>query len=118
PTGKTQSNSAGPNEYVLESSTSKGNLQSTNPEMIGKPDLPANSDRDKFTTIRHKIDQILTRLETRMHRSEKVATLQKVIDFKSNHPFFKVAMQPSYIYGSHLDFPHDFARRHLKNKSK
>ncbi|POO02674.1 B3 DNA binding domain containing protein, partial [Trema orientale] len=53
-----------------------------------------------------------------MHRSEKVATLQKVIDFKSNHPFFKVAMQPSYIYGSHLDFPHDFARRHLKNKLK
>ncbi|PON54057.1 B3 DNA binding domain containing protein [Parasponia andersonii] len=102
PTGKTQSNSAGPNECELER----------------KPDLLPNSDKDKSTSTTYEIDEIIRHMETHMYRSEKVATLQKAIDFKSTRPFFKVIMQPSYIYGSHLDFPHDFAKRHLNNKSK
>ncbi|POO02683.1 B3 DNA binding domain containing protein, partial [Trema orientale] len=96
PTDKTQSNSAGPSECLRENSRSKGNLQSSKAEIIGKPDSPSKIDRDKFTTRSQKTDEILVRMRTQVYRSEKVAVLQKAFDFRSDRPHFKVVIQPSY----------------------
>ncbi|PON54065.1 B3 DNA binding domain containing protein, partial [Parasponia andersonii] len=112
----TQSNLSGPNECVLDSSIVKRNLQSSKPEIIGKPDLPAETDRDKSSTRRKRVYQIVTSIKTPMDRSKNVAALQKASDFKSKHPFFKVVMQPSYVYGYHLNVPLDFATRYIKNE--
>ncbi|POO02690.1 B3 DNA binding domain containing protein [Trema orientale] len=116
PEGESLSNSSDPkskrsrhSERVLENSMSKGNLQSSEPEMIGmeKSTLTIicsfESDSDKSTTRRGSIYPILRRIKPRTGRSEKVAALDKASVFKSRHPFFKVFIQPSYIYGYDLD---------------
>ncbi|POO02667.1 B3 DNA binding domain containing protein [Trema orientale] len=95
----TQSNLSGPNECVLDR----------------KPDLPDETGRDKSSTRRKRECQIVTSIKTPMDRSKNVAALQKASDFKSKCPFFKVVMQPSYVYGYHLYVPLDFATRYIKN---
>ncbi|KAM2640174.1 hypothetical protein TB1_026592 [Malus domestica] len=54
----------------------------------------------------------------RMHpltEKDKAIALQRAIAFKSEKPHFKVAMQPSYIFGN-LILPAGFAKRHLMHQ--
>ncbi|CAN6563070.1 unnamed protein product [Malus baccata var. baccata] len=54
----------------------------------------------------------------RMHpltEKDKAIALQRAIAFKSEKPHFKVAMQPSYIFGN-LVLPAGFAKRHLMHQ--
>ncbi|KAM1261948.1 hypothetical protein ACFX2G_027750 [Malus domestica] len=55
---------------------------------------------------------------SRMHpltEKDKAIALQRAIAFKSEKPHFKVAMQPSYIFGN-LVLPAGFAKRHLMHQ--
>ncbi|GMJ07957.1 REPRODUCTIVE MERISTEM 39, REDUCED VERNALIZATION RESPONSE 1 [Hibiscus trionum] len=43
----------------------------------------------------------------------KAIALQRAGNFKSIHPFFKVVMQPIYLYRNSLNVPYKFVREHL-----
>ncbi|KAK9950337.1 hypothetical protein M0R45_005832 [Rubus argutus] len=50
---------------------------------------------------------------TQLTTTEKAIALQRANAFKSDNPFFKMAMQPSYIHGNKIELPNEFAKRHL-----
>ncbi|MBA0592068.1 hypothetical protein Gorai_009055, partial [Gossypium raimondii] len=54
----------------------------------------------------------------RLQAGEKAKALQRASGFKSQNPFFTVAMQPSYVSnGYRLAIPLDFSRKYLRNGS-
>ncbi|TYH37960.1 hypothetical protein ES332_D12G077100v1 [Gossypium tomentosum] len=54
----------------------------------------------------------------RLQAGEKAKALQRASGFKSQNPFFIVAMQPSYVSnGYRLAIPLDFSRKYLRNGS-
>ncbi|KAM1362189.1 hypothetical protein ACFX2H_027046 [Malus domestica] len=73
----------------------------------------------KIKRISTSIDSTSKKLETKstlwmkpLAENEKAIALQRAIDFKSENPHFKVAMQPSYIFNQ-LILPSEFAKRYL-----
>ncbi|XP_062102210.1 B3 domain-containing transcription factor VRN1-like [Humulus lupulus] len=81
----------------------------------GNVDSPFECEQDQSTTPR-KTKYGIPRIMKALHTSEKNAALQWTSDFKSEHPFFKVVMQPYYILGRRLAIPYQFAKIHLNNR--
>ncbi|POO02691.1 B3 DNA binding domain containing protein, partial [Trema orientale] len=121
PTGKTQSNLSRPGAKwshrdgtFVQNRMGRGNSKNSEPDMKGKHDLLATSYGDKS---RQKTSKILGRMKP-FKGNEKYAALLKASGFKSRRPFFKILMQPSYVHGSRLTIPPNFAERYIKRKSR
>ncbi|KAF4380717.1 hypothetical protein CsatB_024445 [Cannabis sativa] len=86
----------------------------TNPP--GKLDSPSKSSGDEFaTTTPKKMKYGIPKTMKTLNTIERAIALQRTNAFTSEHPFFKMVMQPYYILGKNLNFPHLFAQIYLNN---
>ena len=60
--------------------------------------MPSSSVDHKSSPTSRKISEIFKSVKP-LDRGEKAAALEKASCFTSDHPFFKVVMQPSYVNG-------------------
>ncbi|KAF4380718.1 hypothetical protein F8388_017072 [Cannabis sativa] len=80
----------------------------------GKLDSPFESDQVQSTAPRKTNNGIPRTIP--LVNSEKYEALQRTSDFKSEHPYFKVVMQPYYIRKGRLHIEHQFAKNHLNKR--
>ncbi|KAL5557165.1 hypothetical protein UlMin_039401 [Ulmus minor] len=97
----------------IGNSKSKGISQSSNSEIKEEQHLPTTGDRGQPTISRKRKYEVNKHGGEMLNKREKHVALQKSREFKSDSPFFKVVMQPSYIEGKGMSVPTRFARRHL-----
>ncbi|XP_062102214.1 B3 domain-containing transcription factor VRN1-like [Humulus lupulus] len=83
----------------------------------GKLDSPSKSTDNSDTKTAKKINYGIPKTMKTLDKSERIAALQRTVGFKSEHPYFKMVMQPYYILGKNMTFPHLFAKIHLNNRS-
>ncbi|XP_062102212.1 B3 domain-containing transcription factor VRN1-like isoform X2 [Humulus lupulus] len=83
----------------------------------GKFDSPSKSNRDKSaTTTTKKMKYGIPKIIKALDQNERLAALQRASGFKSEHPFYKVVMQPYYLVGKKLTFSCMFANTYLNNR--
>ncbi|XP_062075829.1 B3 domain-containing protein REM19-like [Humulus lupulus] len=83
----------------------------------GKLDSPSKSTDKSDTNTAKKMNNGIPKTKKTLDKSERIAALQRTVGFKSEHPYFKMVMQPYYILGKNMTFPPLFAKTHLNNRS-
>ncbi|KAI5318019.1 hypothetical protein L3X38_037727 [Prunus dulcis] len=92
-----------------ESGHARGEIKTGENDMPTKKDFGGSSSNQIFVK---RTPDVLGRMHP-LTKSEKALALQRANAFKSEYPYFLVAIQPVYIHRGYLHLPSKFARRHL-----
>ncbi|KAF7808620.1 B3 domain-containing transcription factor VRN1-like isoform X1 [Senna tora] len=93
-----------------ETTSNKLKMQELEEDIGGSSFSTKKCPKSKAVVFKEKMMKPLT-------HDEKVQALQRVSTFKSKNPYFKIAIQPAYIFNG-LCVPARFVQQYLKNKEE